>query len=80
MRRLGYKIRIPREGDATGWKRLWRSLTDSRSRYLIEERKRKVRETHDLEKFIARLERRPPDRSRSRLVRTLKRRLTSLQG
>jgi predicted RNase H-like nuclease (RuvC/YqgF family) len=79
MEHLGQKIRIPPKQDVRGWNRLWQGLAEIRYRYLLQKRTWIAREIHDMEKFIARLERRPLDKSRSKLIRMLKRRLALLQ-
>jgi len=79
MRCLGYKIRIPSKSDAGAWQRLRESLADDRIAGRKRKRNERVRRIHDLEQAAARLELRPANRERARLIRTLRATIESLR-
>jgi hypothetical protein len=69
---LGYKVEIPKQSDARGWKKLH---LESRRRLLArsdEEAVRRVRESHEAERRIAHLRSLEPNKDREKMITALK--------
>ena len=73
---LGYKIPVPAKGRHREWAALHQQLARERSEREIAAEMESVRDRHDLEQEIAKLEEMPPNEGRDKLVRLLKRRLS----
>ncbi len=73
---LGYKIPVPPKDKHREWDALHQQLARERSERDTAADKASVRNRHDLEQEIARLDGMPPSEGRGKLLRLLKRRLS----
>jgi len=73
---LGYKIPVPPKGKARDWSTLRERLSRERRQQDLASDIAAVRNRHDLEQEIARLEAMPANEGRAQAIRLLRRRLS----
>ena len=73
---LGYRIPVPPKGKRREWSELHQQLARERSERDLAAVQAAVRDRHDLEREIARLEAMPANDGRTKAIRLLKRRLS----
>jgi Fe-S-cluster containining protein len=74
-RYLGYKIPVPPKRDERAWRELREQLQREKANAVEFFHLRRVRERHEFEKLLAKLQTRPSNPGRTRMIRKLKRQL-----
>jgi len=75
---LGYKIPVPPNREIKVWEALRRQLNDDAQKHADSEYEKTVRNRHNIEQEIKRLESRPENTGRTKAIRHLKRMLENL--
>jgi hypothetical protein len=77
---IGYKTAVPPKSKIREWKALAEAFYGSRRTYTFGQQKRRVRQIHDLEREIVRLESLPANEGRSDAVKHLRKQLERLRA
>jgi hypothetical protein len=77
---IGYKTPVPAKSKVREWNALAESFYASRRRHVFGQQKRRVRQIHDLEREIVRLESLPRNEGRSEAISHLRKQLERVRA